>query len=36
VRVLKDVTDAVAALVPADVWAALQDKQDAWSEQQPK
>lgn len=36
VRVLKDVADAVRELVPADVWSALQDKQDEWSEQQPK
>lgn len=36
VRVLKDVADAVAKLVPADVWSALRAKQDAWSAQQPK
>lgn len=34
VRVLEDVADAAQELVPADVWAALQDKQDAWSAEQ--
>jgi hypothetical protein len=35
-RVLTAAADAVRALVPADVWAALRDKQDAWSARQPK
>jgi hypothetical protein len=31
---LEDVAAAARELVPADVWAALQDKQDAWSAEQ--
>jgi hypothetical protein len=36
VRLLEDVADAVQELIPAEVWAELRDKQDVWSEQQPK
>jgi hypothetical protein len=36
VRLLEDVVAAVEELLPAQAWAGLRDKQDAWSEQQPQ
>jgi hypothetical protein len=33
---LQDVVDAVRDLVPADVWAGLEDRQSEWGERQPK
>jgi hypothetical protein len=36
VRLLEDVADAVEELIPVRAWDGLRDKQDAWSEQQPK
>lgn len=35
-RVLRKAADAAKELVPADVWAGLEAKQDEWSAQQPK
>jgi hypothetical protein len=35
-RLLDDVVAAVEELVPTDVWAGLEDRQDDWSRQQPK
>jgi hypothetical protein len=35
-RLLRDVVAAVEELVPADVWAGFEDRQDDWSRQQPK